>query len=134
MGIFSLSLLIMLIIGVTVMSYFREKLESNEINYHLEITNNTKDQLNVQFKLIDESVYELITHSGVREAVYAERAEDISEETKDDIQAYIDVMRSIIYSINNVHILASNGFRISTSSSFEETNGPAYFEKYLQEY
>ncbi|MDY3251108.1 MAG: sensor histidine kinase [Candidatus Choladocola sp.] len=133
-GIFSLSLLIMLIIGVTVMSYFREKLESNEINYHLEITNNTKDQLNVQFKLIDESVYELITHSGVREAVYAERAEDISEETKDDIQAYIDVMRSIIYSINNVHILASNGFRISTSSSFEETNGPAYFEKYLQEY
>ncbi len=133
-GIFSLSLLIMLIIGAVVMSYFRGELESSEIKYHLEITNNTKEQFNVQITMIDESIYELITHPGVKTAVYAEHREDIPEETKQEIQAYIDVMRSIIYNINNVHILAANGFWVSTSPSFEETGGLEYFGKYLERY
>lgn len=133
-GICSLSLLIMLIIGVTVMSYFRDVLESKEIEYHLEITNNTKEQFNVQITMIDECLYELITHPEVKKAVYAESKEDITRETKDEIQNYIEVMTSINYSINNVHILSANGFRISTSASFEEPDGYAYFNEYLEKY
>lgn len=133
-GVFSLSLLIMLIIGVSVMYYFRDEMESSEIKYHLEITNNTKEQFNVQITMIDESIYELIKHPEVKKALYAEHASEITRETKDKIQNYIEVMTSINYSINHVHILGVNGFCISTNSTFQEPEDYDYFQKYLKQY
>lgn len=133
-AIFSLSILIMLIIGISVMSFFRDELESSEIKYHLEITNNTKEQFNVQITMIDECLYELITHPKLRKAVYADSADEITQEMVDEIQNYIEVMTSINYSINNVHILAVNGFAISTSASFDGPDGYDYFYQYLEKY
>lgn len=133
-AIFSLSILIMLIIGISVMSFFRDELESSEIKYHLEITNNTKEQFNVQITMIDECLYELITYSELRRAVYADSEDEITQEMVDEIRNYIEVMTSINYSINNVHILAVNGFSISTSASFDGTDGYDYFYQYLDKY
>ncbi len=133
-GVFSLSILIMLIIGISIMYYFRDEMESSEIKYHLEITNNTKEQFNVQITMIDESIYELIKHPEVKKAVYAEDASEITRKTKEEIQNYIEVMASINYSINNVHILGANGFCISTNSTFQGMQDYAYFKTYLQQY
>ena len=134
MSIFSLSLLIIVIIGAVFMGYFRRELESSEIKYHLEITNNTKEQFNVQFTMIDECIYELIKNPAVKEAVYMADKDEISAGTKEEIRKYIEAMASINYSINNVYIFGTNGFCISTNNISEDVQGMAFFQKYLQKY
>ncbi|MDO4272984.1 MAG: sensor histidine kinase [Eubacteriales bacterium] len=133
-GIFFLFLLILLIMSASIMSFYRNILENKEIEYHLEITNNTKEQFNVLINMIDESIYSLLTHPTVKEAVFAHKAAEVSQEDKEEIQTYINAMSSINYSINNVHILGTNGFRCSTSAGFSGPGGYTYYKEYLDRY
>ncbi|MCI5648821.1 MAG: histidine kinase [Lachnospiraceae bacterium] len=133
-GVFSLSLLIVVIIGIVTMGFFRDEMENGEIKYHLEITNNTKEQFTVQMTMIDECIYELIKLPALQEAIHKIDEKEISQETKDEIENYMDVMASINYSINNVHILGTNGFCISTNHIFSDIKWLEYFQNYLGRY
>lgn len=133
-GIFSVSLLIVVVIGIIAMSFFRDEMEAGEIKYHLELTNNSKEQFKVQMTMIDECLYELIKHPGVQEAVHTEEARNIPLETIQEIENYMDVMASINYSINNVHVLGTNGFCISTNDIFSDEQWLKYFQNYLDGY
>lgn len=130
-GIFCLSLIIILIIGVALIDFYRNILEENEIQYHLEISNNTKEQFNLLIDTIVDCSYSLITKAEIKKAVTSESNHGLSEKEKEELSSYIKVIPSIHSSINNVHLFGVNGFCMSSNPVFEIPQNNTYYKKYL---
>lgn len=133
-GIFCLSLMIILIIGVALFNFYRDILEEKEIQYHLEVSNHTREQFNVLIDTIDDSSYSLVTKAEVKKAVTAETNQGLSAEEREELSAYIKVIASIHSSINNVHIFGLNGFCISSNPVFEIPKNNAYYRNHLNQF
>lgn len=125
-GIFSLFLLILLIFAVIISNIYGNRMEEMEINYHLEATNGTKEQLNMLTSMIDEYSYSLISNEAVQGAV----EHGISSQDEKKLLTYIHDMVSMNESINHVHVLGINDFWCSTNIQ----DNRQFYKQYLREY
>lgn len=126
LGIFSLFFLILLIFSVIISNLYGNRMEEMEINYHLEVTNGTKEQFNMLTSMIDEYSYSLVSNVAVQEALrYGKTGQ--SDEV---INTYINDMVSMNESINHVHLLGINEFWCSTSAQ----GSRQFYTKYLEDY
>lgn len=126
-GVFSLFFLILGTFSIMISNIYGNKMEEMEINYHLETTNSTIEQFNMLISMINEYSYTLVSDPYIQEALHA----DLSNRNQKQIKAYIDVMKSMNYSINQIHILGANGFWCSSNQQSTPQLSQEYLEKYL---
>jgi len=125
-GIFLLFFFTLLVFTSIIFNVYGKRMEAMEINYHLEITSSTKEQFNMLTSMINDYSYSLISNNAVQDVL----RNGVNKEETEDIQIYINSMRDMNNSINQVHILGVNGFWCSTN---EQAKRP-FFESYLQKY
>lgn len=125
-GIFLLFFLTLLVFAAIIFNIYGRKMEEMEINYHLEITNSTKEQFNMLTSMINEYSYSLVSNQSVQNALLHEStgAEHAA------IKEYITNMEDMNNSINQVHILGVNGFWSSTNGQAKKE----FYESYLTTY
>lgn len=126
LGIFLLFFLILVIFATIITRVYGNRMEEMEIDYHLEITNSTKEQFNMLTSMINDYSYSLIGNQAIQSALRNGESKSAPEE----IQAYIDTMVNINNSVNHVHILGVNGFWRSTN----EQDNRAFYKEYLKKY
>lgn len=126
LGIFSLFFLILLIFSVIISNLYGNRMEEMEINYHLEVTNGTKEQFNMLTSMIDEYSYSLVSNVAVQDALEHGETGQVDEV----IRTYINDMVSMNDSINHVHLLGINEFWSSTSTQ----DSRQFYRQYLEDY
>lgn len=126
LGIFSLFFLILLIFSVIISNLYGNRMEEMEINYHLEVTNGTKEQFNMLTSMIDEYSYSLVSNVAVQDALEHGKAGQVDEV----IRTYINDMVSMNDSINHVHLLGINEFWCSTNTQ----DSRQFYRQYLENY
>ncbi|WP_333792148.1 sensor histidine kinase [Muricomes intestini] len=126
LGIFLLFLFILVIFSIIISTLYGKRMEEMEINYHLEVTNGTKEQFNMLTSMIDAYSYSLVSNGAVQEALENGGAgQDVEQ-----IRTYINDMVRMNDSINHVHILGINDFWCSTN--MQDSRG--FYRQYLKEY
>lgn len=126
LGIFSLFFLILLIFSVIISNLYGNRMEEMEINYHLEVTNGTKEQFNMLTSMIDEYSYSLVSNVEVQDALKHGK----TGQSDEVINTYINDMVSMNDSINHVHLLGINEFWCSTSTQ----GSRQFYRQYLEDY
>ncbi|MBA4698190.1 MAG: sensor histidine kinase [Ruminococcus sp.] len=126
LGIFSLFFLILLIFSVIISNLYGNRMEEMEINYHLEVTNGTKEQFNMLTSMIDEYSYSLVSNVAVQDALEHGETGQVDEV----IRTYINDMVSMNDSINHVHLLGINEFWSSTGTQ----DSRQFYRQYLEDY
>ncbi|MFP3156198.1 histidine kinase [Lachnospiraceae bacterium ZAX-1] len=132
-GIFSMFLFMSIMFIFIMQNLYGKFLEDTEIKYHLELTNNTKEQINVLINMINESSYSLISQGEVQKFMKYGKNDVAEAELTDRITTYMDDMKSINYSINNVHLLSTNEYWCTTNPRFDQSD-IEYFKQYLTKY
>ena len=127
-GIFLLFFLILCIFAIVVSNIYGRRLEEKEIDYHIEITNSTKEQFNMLISMIDDYSYDVVRNANVQEALF----EDKKEENWQAVQSYIDIVKSMNNSVNQVHILGANDFWVSTNEGVEKEAYRQYLSHYQE--
>jgi len=126
LGIFLLFFLTLLVFTAMILNVYGKKMEEMEIDYHLEITNSTKEQFNVLISMMNDYGYSLVRNNAVQDVL----RNGVNEAEQKEIQIYINNMKDMNNSINQVHILGVNGFWCSTNEQAQKS----FFESYLQKY
>ncbi|MEF9945469.1 MAG: sensor histidine kinase [Lachnospiraceae bacterium] len=128
--ILSLSLLILFIIGMTADREYKKLFEDREIQYHLKITNNTKEQFNILIDMADDTMYALTKNETILQAL----AQGTTEDATKTVESLIENVKEINSNINGVHILGVNGYRCSTTSGFAKGEQENFYKQYLAQY
>lgn len=126
LGIFLLFFLILLIFATIISDVYGDRMEEMEINYHLEITNSTKEQFNMLISMISDQSYALVSNEKVQSSL----KEGGSAQDWEEIENRIQVMLSMNDSINDVHIMGTKDIWCSTNGK----DGKAFYAKYLKQY
>lgn len=125
-GIFLLFFLSLLVLVIVILNIYGRKMEEMEIDYHLEITNSTIEQFNMLTSMINDYSYSLITNPSVQHSLQ----QDDTSASKEEILMYIQNMKSMNKSINQIHILGVNDFFSSTNPHAKK----ALYQSYLTQY
>lgn len=128
LGIFSLFFLILLIFSVIISNLYGNRMEEMEINYHLEVTNGTKEQFNMLTSMIDKYSYSLVSNAAVQDALKHGKAGQDNEV----IRTYINDMVNMNDNINHVHLLGINEFWCSTNTQDSHQFCRQYLEDYVK--
>lgn len=127
-GIFLLFFLTLLVLAAIILNIYGRKMEEMEINYHLEITNSTIEQFNMLTSIINDYSYSLITNQAIQHSLEKDNTGALHEE----ILMYINNMKSMNKSINQIHILGVNDFWSSTNQQANRTFYQAYLDQYTE--